>query len=69
VDLQQVNNMVLDPKKSYTPTPSKFQTLWELANKLYGEYIDFDKQLTILENRMNENSNKITDVSSNVRNT
>lgn len=54
--------MVRDPKKSYIPTSSKFQVLWELANRLHGEYIDFDRQLKGLENHYHGISSKITEV-------
>jgi len=56
------NTMVRDPKKSYVPTPSKFYALWELANRLHGEYMDFDKQLSALENKYHGTSSKIIDI-------
>lgn len=46
--------MTTEPKKTYIQTPSKIQFLWNLANKLIGDYDDFNKRMNLLEEKVNK---------------
>ena len=43
--------MPIQPKKSFKQTFSKIRILWEIAQRLIGEYEDFDRRLIELENK------------------
>ena len=43
--------MVIEPKKAYNQTFSKLRILWNIAQRLIGEYEDYDRRLIELENK------------------
>jgi hypothetical protein len=51
--------MAIDPKKTYTQTPSKLRFLWEIAKRLIANYENFDRRLTDLEKKASDISSKI----------
>jgi hypothetical protein len=52
--------MIIEPKKTYNQTFSKLRILWNIAQKLIGEYEDYDRRLIELENKYKTLSNKIS---------
>lgn len=52
--------MPIDPKQTYTQTPSKLRRLWEYAMRLIAEHEDFDSRLTDAEKKLSELSRKLT---------
>lgn len=52
--------MVNDPKKTYSQSEGKIRGLWNIARRLIGEYEDFDRRLSALEEKFTQLSRKIT---------
>ena len=46
--------------KPYDQTRSKIRVLWETALQLIGQYEDFDRNLTDLENKVQTSSDTLT---------
>ena len=57
-----------EPIKTYNQTPSKLRILWETAIRLIGEYENFDKKITSLENKIEELNYKISVTSGQINN-
>jgi len=60
--------MVIEPKKSYYQSEGKIRQLWNTARRLIGEYEDFDKRLTFLEEKFSQLSHKITSTINRINN-
>jgi hypothetical protein len=60
--------MPIEQNKTFSQTPSKLRWLWSIAQRLIGEYEDFDKRLTSLESRFNDFSLKLSSLIDRIKN-
>lgn len=49
----------MEIKKVYNQTPSKIRVLWETARKLIGDYENFDRRLSGMEQKITDITYKI----------
>jgi len=60
--------MVLAPKQTFERTIKKLRTMWDIAIQLIGDYEDFDKRLTLLEDKIDSLSRQLNSTVNNINN-